>query len=141
MIPDYRDQKILLIEDFPEFRFSLKGMVQEIGFLDIDMVADGELALEKCLGKRYDIILSDYNLGEGKDGQQVLEELIHRDLLKATTVYVMITAENTTSMVMGALEWPWSPILSKRSPLIRLQAILYFEPDSIKRSHCLIAFG
>ncbi|MCP4414475.1 MAG: response regulator [Gammaproteobacteria bacterium] len=113
MIPDYRDQKVLLIEDFPEFRFSLKGMVQEIGFLDVDMVADGELALEKCLGKRYDIILSDYNLGEGKDGQQVLEELIHRDLLKATTVYVMITAENTTSMVMGALEYTPDSYLAK----------------------------
>jgi len=113
MIPDYRDQKVLLIEDFPEFRFSLKGMVQQLGVIDVDMVADGELALEKCLGKRYDIILSDYNLGEGKDGQQVLEELILRDLLKPTTVYVMITAENTTAMVMGALEYTPDSYLTK----------------------------
>ncbi len=113
MIPDYRDQKVLLIEDFPEFRFSLRGMVQQLGVQDIDMVADGELALESCLGKRYDIILSDYNLGDGKDGQQVLEELILRDLLKPTTVYVMITAENTTSMVMGALEYTPDSYLTK----------------------------
>ena len=113
MGPDYRHQKMLIIDDFAEFRISLKGMVQQLGVLEIDMAASGEIALEKCQMVRYDIILSDYNLGEGKDGQQVLEELIHRDLLKPTTVYVMITAENTTEMVMGALEHTPDSYLTK----------------------------
>ncbi len=113
MGPDYRQQKFLIIDDFPEFRISLKGLVQQLGGLDIDTAGNGEIALEKSATKRYDIVLSDYNLGEGKDGQQVLEELIHRDLLKSTTVYVMITAENTTEMVMGALEHTPDSYLTK----------------------------
>jgi len=113
MGPDYRQQKFLIIDDFPEFRISMKGMVQQLGATDIDLGANGEIALEKCAQKRYDIILSDYNLGDGKDGQQVLEELIHRDQLKPTTVYVMITAENTTEMVMGALEHTPDSYLTK----------------------------
>lgn len=113
MGPDYRKQKVLIVDDFPEFRFSIKGMVQQMGALEIDLASTGESALEKCAQIRYDIILSDYNLGDGKDGQQVLEELIYRDLLKATTVYVMITAENTTEMVMGALEHAPDSYLTK----------------------------
>jgi len=113
MGPDYRQQKFLIIDDFPEFRISMKGIVQQLGATDIDTAANGEIALEKCAKKRYDIVLSDYNLGDGKDGQQILEELIHRDQLKPTTVYVMITAENTTEMVMGALEHTPDSYLTK----------------------------
>ena len=113
MSPDYSHQKVLIIDDFPEFRFSIKGIVQQLGAQEIDLASTGEMALEKCVKTRYDIILSDYNLGEGKDGQQVLEELIHRDHLKPTTVYVMITAENTTEMVMGALEHTPDSYLTK----------------------------
>ncbi|PCJ50514.1 MAG: hypothetical protein COA74_01670 [Gammaproteobacteria bacterium] len=110
---DYRHQKVLIIDDFPEFRISMKGMMQQLGVQEIDLASSGEIALEKCAKSRYDIILSDYNLGDGKDGQQVLEELIHRDQLKPTTVYVMITAENTTEMVMGALEHTPDSYLTK----------------------------
>lgn len=113
MGPNYSRQKILIIDDFAEFRISLKGMMQQLGAQDIDMAPTGEIALEKCTKSRYDIILSDYNLGDGKDGQQVLEELIYKDLLKPTTVYVMITAENTTEMVMGALEYTPDGYLTK----------------------------
>ncbi|MFT5450804.1 MAG: CheY-like chemotaxis protein [Enterobacterales bacterium] len=113
MGPDYSHQKVLIIDDFPEFRISMKGMVQQLGAQEIDLASTGEMGLEKCVKTRYDIILSDYNLGDGKDGQQVLEELIHRDHLKPTTVYVLITAENTTEMVMGALEHTPDSYLTK----------------------------
>ncbi len=109
----YVNQKILIIDNFPEFRLSLKRLVQNLGAKDIDVAVDGKAGISMCRNKSYDIILSDYNLGEGIDGQQVLEELLWRDLLKPTTVFVMVTAENTTQMVMAAIEYTPDSYLTK----------------------------
>ena len=54
---------------------------------------------------KYDIILCDYNLGPGKDGQQVLEEAKHYKYLSYMTIFMMVTAENSMDMVMGAVEY------------------------------------
>ncbi len=121
---NYRQLSFLLIDDFPEFRVSLKGMVNQMGGIDIELASTGEAALSKCAKKRYDIILSDYNLGEGKDGQQVLEELTQKELLKPTSVYVMVTAENTMEMVMGALEHTPDSYLTKPFTKALLQSRL-----------------
>ena len=59
------------------------------------------------------MILCDYNLGAGKDGQQVLEEARHRKLISLSTVFVMVTAENTREMVLGAIEYEPDAYLSK----------------------------
>ncbi len=59
----------------------------------------------KMSSSKYDIILCDYNLGPGKDGQQVLEEARCREYMDHSTVFIMVTAENTMEMIMGALEY------------------------------------
>ncbi len=113
MTPNYADKSFLIVDDFSEFRRSVKAIVQQLGALDVDMCGTGEEAVEMCGNKRYDIILSDYNLGDGKDGQQVLEELIHLKRLKAGALFLMITAENTQAMVMGALEYQPDAYITK----------------------------
>ena len=109
----YANQKVLIVDDFPEFRMSLKNIMQQLGAIDIDIAPDGKKAVAACRKKSYDIILSDYNLGDGKDGQQLLEELILSELLKPTTVFIMVTAENTTEMVMAAIEHTPDSYLTK----------------------------
>ncbi len=109
----YSQKKVLIIEDFPEFARSLRGMMINMGSKQIDVVYNGLDAIQACKERKYDIILSDYNLGESKDGQQVLEELHSFNLLKSNTVFIMITAENTTAMVMGALEFQPDAYLTK----------------------------
>lgn len=120
----YSDKSFLILDDFQEFRRSLRTMVQQLGAEDIDLAATGEEAINLCANRRYDIILSDYNLGEGKDGQQVLEELIERKLLKRGTIFVMTTAENSTAMVMGALEYQPDAYITKPFNKVALQARL-----------------
>ncbi len=109
----YSQKSVLIIEDFAEFARSLRGMMINMGSKKIDMVYTGDDAVQACKERKYDIILSDYNLGDSKDGQQVLEELIRFDLMKSSTVFVMVTAENTTAMVMGALEYQPDSYLTK----------------------------
>lgn len=109
-----RHKKILLIDDFSEFRFSVKKMLQSGGATNIDDVGSGDEAIDKMSRKAYDIILCDYNLGQDKkDGQQVLEEAKHRGFLSAASLFIMITAENTMDMVMGAIEYQPDDYMTK----------------------------
>lgn len=101
---NYERKKALIIEDFQEFARSLKGMLGDIGIENVDLVNTGESAIRACSENDYDIVLSDYNLGDGKNGMQILEELNHFKHIRSDTVFIMTTAENTTAMVMGAIE-------------------------------------
>ncbi len=109
----YSQKSVLIIEDFTEFARSLRGMMINMGCKKIDLVYNGGDAIQACRERKYDIILSDYNLGDSKDGQQVLEEIIEFELIKPSTVFIMVTAENTTSMVMGAIEHQPDSYLTK----------------------------
>ncbi|MBI5849159.1 MAG: response regulator [Nitrospirae bacterium] len=103
---DFSYKKFLIIDDFGEFRSSLRRMLWGFNAKDIDDAAHGEAAIELMLSKSYDVILCDYNLGYNrKDGQQVFEEARQRGLIKFSTVFMMITAENSMQMVMGAVEY------------------------------------
>ena len=95
----------LIVEDFAEFARSVRAMMHVLGATDIDIVYNAEDAINACKSKKYDIILADYNLGPKKDGQQLLEELSRRKQTKVDSVFLMLTAENSTAMVMGAVEY------------------------------------
>jgi len=103
----------LIVDDFGDMRSMLRGMLNSFGVKDIDSVATGQDAIDAIEEKRYDIILCDYNLGPGKNGQQILEEARHRELIGLGSVFVMITAENTWDMVMGAVEYEPDSYLTK----------------------------
>lgn len=101
----YRNLRFLIIDDFENFRLSLKQMVRSCGVEQIDVAINGEDAIRRCEQENFDIILCDYNLGDGKNGQQVLEELRFNNLLRHTGLFIMVTAETSKDMVMGALEY------------------------------------
>jgi len=100
----YNKIKILLIEDFAEYASAVISMISAMGCNHIDYVSSADAAIQKCREVTYDLILSDYNLGDGKDGQQVFEELRHFKIIPDDTCFIMITAEKTASMVMAAIE-------------------------------------
>jgi len=101
----YKKSKVLIIEDRAEMRDQIKAMLEQLGITFIDSAKTGEEAILKLTQKPYDIILADYELGRGKDGQQVLEEARHSKLLKASSAFILVTAAQTVEMVMGALEY------------------------------------
>jgi CheY-like chemotaxis protein len=71
----------------------------------IDHASNGKMAVKQYIELRYDVILCDYNLGEGQDGRQILEELHKRHLMFPDTLFLMVTAETTSALVMGAIEY------------------------------------
>lgn len=108
-----KDKKILIVDDLAEMRSSLRNMLTQFDANNISMASTGEEAIEQIAHNNFDIILCDYNLGDGKDGQQVLEEAKLRGKLPYSTVFIMITAESSSFMVMGALEHQPDDYLSK----------------------------
>ncbi len=104
LIP-YHKKSVLVIEDLAEMRSSMKSMLGNMGVQNVETINTGEEALTKLRSNQYDIIFSDYELGRGKDGQQVLEECRAAKLIKAETIYILVTAAQTVEMVMGALEY------------------------------------
>ena len=104
---------ILVVDDFPGMRSMLRGMLSAYGADDITDATNGEQAVKRMREKTFDIVLCDYNLGEGKDGQQVLEEAKERELLPYSAIFIMTTAENSMEMVMGAAEYQPDDYLSK----------------------------
>lgn len=110
---DYSKKRFLVVDDFSEFRSSVTGILRQLAVQHVDTAATGEEALAQCRNNTYDIILHDYNLGEGKNGQQVLEEALHRKLITPHCIFVMVTAESSQAMVMAALECEPDAYLTK----------------------------
>ncbi|MFS2159062.1 response regulator [Pseudomonas sp. Pseusp122] len=110
----YNEKKFLIVDDFSDFRSSVRSMLRELGVKEVDTADTGEQALKMCSQKRYDFVLHDFNLGDGKkNGQQVLEDLMTERLLSYESVFIMVTAENSQAMVMSALEWEPDAYLTK----------------------------
>jgi len=112
-IANFKAFRFLVIDDFANMRTMMKSMLQSLGAEHIDQAGNGRDAIDRILHTSYDVILCDYNLGDSQNGQQLLEEAKHRKLLRHTTVFVMITAENTQEMVMGAMEYRPDDYLTK----------------------------
>ena len=103
----------LLIDDFANYRSMLRSILLSCGAQHIDDTFNAEEALKKVAFNQYDVILCDYNLGDGQNGQQLLEEIMHRHLIPYGTIYIMITAENSQNMVMAAVEYRPDGYLNK----------------------------
>ncbi|WP_285260679.1 tetratricopeptide repeat-containing response regulator [Halopseudomonas bauzanensis] len=118
---EYNTKRFLIVDDFTDFRSALTGMLRQIGVAHIDAAVNGEEALALCRKHTYDVILHDYNLGKGKNGQQVLEELHHDKLLSPHCIFIIISAESSQAMVMAALECEPDSYLTKPFNLASLQ--------------------
>lgn len=141
MSNDFSQLRFLIVDDFVDMRSVLRNMLSSFGITQIDMATNGKEAINIIEQKRFDVILCDYNLGAGRDGQQVLEEIRHRKLIGVGTVFVMVTAENTRVMVMGAVEYEPDSYLTKpfTKDLLgnRLSRLLNKKADLIEIEHAV----
>jgi len=101
---DWAEKRYLLIDDFVGIRQLLRESLRNLGAKHIDQAASGGEAMMLLAKTRYDVVLCDYNLGDGKNGQQVLEETRIRHLMLPSSVFLMVSAEKSVESVMGAAE-------------------------------------
>ncbi|WP_113906166.1 response regulator [Aliidiomarina celeris] len=101
---DLSRKKVLIIDDQKTFQVMLKSMLLNLGALQVATVSSGEAGLAAHRQHRFDILLVDYNLGRGKNGRQVLEELRVKDMLRPDGIFMLVSGDNTKPMVLSAIE-------------------------------------
>ncbi|MBU2874476.1 response regulator [Marinobacter salexigens] len=103
----------LVVDDFENFRISMRHMLRSCGANNIELVAHARAAIQYCTYNHVDVVLCDFNLDEGRNGQHILEELRHKKLLKRSSLFLMVTSETSREMVMGAREYQPDAYLAK----------------------------
>ena len=109
-------KKVLIIEDIGEMRLMLKSLMSSLGYSKIDIEPSGQAGLKRILEGRYDIVLSDFNLGGSIDGQQLLEVTRKTYALDHSTIFMMITADTAYEAVVSVLEYQPDSYLVKPFP-------------------------
>lgn len=91
---------ILVVDDYNTMIRIIRNLLKQLGFEDIDDASDGSAALDKMRGKRYGLVISDWNM-EPMTGYELLKEVRANPAL-ARTPFIMVTAESKTENVIAA---------------------------------------
>jgi tetratricopeptide (TPR) repeat protein len=107
------DIRALLIEPHQGMRVSLHNMLNLCGITKIEHSLTAGMAVKTIQAKVFDLILCEYDLGVGQDGQQLLEDVRHHKLAPLSTIFIMVTAERSYAKVVSAAELAPSDYLLK----------------------------
>lgn len=100
----YHKLNFLVADDFGSFRSTVSRMLMDLGVNHVDMASCSEEIIERCASKWYDVVLCDYNLGAGRTGRHVLEELRFKKYLGTRSIFVLVSAESSRNIVMSAYD-------------------------------------
>ncbi|NSL55282.1 tetratricopeptide repeat-containing response regulator [Uliginosibacterium aquaticum] len=98
------DISVLIVEANAGMRTQLRNMLSLCGITQVALAVSAGVAVRKLRDQNFDIILCEYHLGEGQDGQHLLEDLRHHHLIPLATLFLMITGESQHERVISAAE-------------------------------------
>jgi len=93
---------VLVVNDYPAMRSIVRGLLQEVGIINIAEAGDGGTALGKLRGDGFGLIISDWNM-EPMSGLQLLKE-VRADQRLAKLPFIMMTGETKADYVVAAKE-------------------------------------
>lgn len=95
-----RNMNVLVVDDYKTMVRIIHGLLNQLGFHNVDEALDGESALDLTRTKDYGLILSDWNM-QPMNGLQLLTAL--RGGTRNNQVpFVMVTAESRVENVVAA---------------------------------------
>ncbi len=94
--------RILVVDDFASMRNIIKGLLNQIGFQNIEEAKDGSTALEKLKIGKFDLVICDWNMPK-VPGIEVLKAVRNDPRLKDLP-FLMVTAEAKKDNVMEAVK-------------------------------------
>jgi two-component system chemotaxis response regulator CheY len=97
-----KEMPVLIVDDYKTMLRIIRNLMKQLGFNNVDEATDGTAALQKLRDKKYDLIISDWNM-DPMTGLQLLREVRADTKLKATP-FIMVTAESKTENVIAAKE-------------------------------------
>jgi DNA-binding response OmpR family regulator len=117
-------KRVLIVDRHSPARDSLRLMLSALGVTAVHGAGNSAEVIRQVNANRFDIILSDFVLDDGRDGQQLLEELRHAHLIPLSTVYLIITSERGYTNVVALAELAPDDYLIKPFTGEQLQARL-----------------
>jgi DNA-binding response OmpR family regulator len=117
-------KRVLIVDRHPPARDSMRLMLGALGVTAVHGAGSSAEVIRQVSSNRFDIILSDFVLDDGRDGQQLLEELRHTHLIPLSTVYVIITSERAYTNVVALAELAPDDYLIKPFTAEQLQSRL-----------------
>lgn len=99
-------KNVLIVDQFSDSKNSIKKALISIGFdsKKIFMVNNSNECINFLKNKEFDIIFCEYNLGKGKNGQQLLEYLNYNNLIKNNQNFIIITSECSEAIVLSTVD-------------------------------------
>jgi two-component system chemotaxis response regulator CheY len=91
---------VLVVDDYSTMVRIVRNLLKQLGFVDIDDAGDGKAALAKLRGRKYGLVISDWNM-EPMTGYDLLKE-VRSDPTLARVPFIMVTAESKTDNVIAA---------------------------------------
>lgn len=98
------DLTVLVVENQSNMRTQLRNMLATCGITKLQAAQSAGTAIRKLRDDVFDIILCEYHLGEGQDGQHFLEDIRNHHLIPLSTLFIMVTGERSYERVVGAAE-------------------------------------
>ncbi|MFN8929457.1 MAG: response regulator [Alphaproteobacteria bacterium] len=91
---------ILIVDDYKTMLRIVRGLLNQIGFNNVEEATDGTAAYSLIQQKQYGLIISDWNM-EPMSGYELLKK-VRSDEKTKTLPFIMVTAESKTDNVIAA---------------------------------------
>lgn len=95
-----KSMNVLVVDDYKSMIRIVRGLLNQLGFHNVDEALDGPTALELIRSKSYGLVLSDWNM-QPMSGLELLREVRAEDRTR-TLPFVMVTAEAKAENVVAA---------------------------------------
>jgi len=97
-----QNMKILVVDDFSTMRRIIKNILLEIGYHNVEEAEDGNAAMQKLRGGKFDFVITDWNM-PNMSGLELLTAVRQDPSLMSTPV-LMVTAEAAKENVISAVQ-------------------------------------
>jgi two-component system, chemotaxis family, chemotaxis protein CheY len=92
--------QILVVDDYNTMVRIVRKLLKQIGYENVDEASNGEMALGMIKGKKYGLIISDWNM-EPMTGYELLKHVRAAEET-AKTPFILVTAESRPDNVVAA---------------------------------------
>lgn len=92
--------KFLVVDDFSTMRRIVRGLLKELGFVNVEEAEDGAVALNMLKAETFDFVVSDWNM-PNMTGLELLKA-IRADARLAHLPVLMVTAEAKKENIIEA---------------------------------------
>ncbi len=100
----YAKRLFLIIDSLPQMQRAMAMTLSSFGANSVEYASKPSDALAKMAKYEFDVVLCDYDLGNGYDGLYLFEEIRARNLLKQSCVFMIVTGERRSQRVVSAAE-------------------------------------